>query len=424
MSPQDQVERVLKDIHVFFSKCDRCTDDPGMLKVDQKKFVDLLERLNYGIYDLMDRYEQTQISAGETQRAARKQGDQIIEQAQKKADDVYAASLLFTSDAITGIREVMERMQDSMNDMMRQVKKELFFQREELQKNESELRSQLTDLADTQTYLMLLDEISHERAMGKRDLLREREIGRAFARNLSGAGRDGADQYYKKSGAMPQEEDILDLDEVMDAKKTTIHHEAPSSAAGESVSEKREEPEIIINRDAAYFKWKESQEQAAAEETPDFPEAEKEEVHTGPSAQTTKEINLDSMRPIRVPDDRKQAAEQIGSEAAEPAFDFTKEESQDWEMPVPESLSEDERPLDEIAQSGKDLPNEEDLLKAVLRDEMELYGSDNLDIHLKETPPEPVREEYIQEAPRRHSSGMGGRLKDFLLGKDLVDDEE
>ena len=129
-------------------------------------------------------------------------------------------------------------------------------------------------------------------------------------------------------------------------------------------------------------------------------------------------------KPIRVPDDRKQAAEQIGSEAAEPAFDFTKEESQDWEMPVPESLSEDERPLDEIAQSGKDLPNEEDLLKAVLRDEMELYGSDNLDIHLKETPPEPVREEYIQEAPRRHSSGMGGRLKDFLLGKDLVDDEE
>ena len=64
MSPKDQVERVLKDIHIFFTKCQKIENEPGMVKVDQKQFMELLERLNYGLYEVLDYYEQTQQTAG------------------------------------------------------------------------------------------------------------------------------------------------------------------------------------------------------------------------------------------------------------------------------------------------------------------------------------------------------------------------
>ena len=59
MSPQDKVERVLKEIHVTFSKSEMMDGHPDKVIIDRKKFLGLLDRLNQGIYDMMDQYADT-----------------------------------------------------------------------------------------------------------------------------------------------------------------------------------------------------------------------------------------------------------------------------------------------------------------------------------------------------------------------------
>ena len=95
MSPQDKVERVLKEIHVTFSKSEMVDGHPDKVIIDRKKFLNLLDRLNQGIYDMMDQYEQTRQSRNNAERAFQKKGNEIIEAANANAEDVYAASVIY-----------------------------------------------------------------------------------------------------------------------------------------------------------------------------------------------------------------------------------------------------------------------------------------------------------------------------------------
>ena len=133
MSPQDKVERVLKEIHVTFSKSEMMDGHPDKVIIDRKKFLGLLDRLNQGIYDMMDQYEQTRQSRNNAERAFRKKGDEIIEAANANAEDVYAASVIYTADMIGAIRDLMDQTNDSMNDLFMQFKKDLREQKDKLE---------------------------------------------------------------------------------------------------------------------------------------------------------------------------------------------------------------------------------------------------------------------------------------------------
>lgn len=271
MSPQDKVERVLKEIHVAFSKSETYNGHPDKVIIDRKQFLNLLDRLNQGIYDMMDQYEQTRQSRNNAERAFRKKGDEIIEAANANAEDVYAASVIYTADMIGAIRELMDRTNDSMNDLFLQFRKDLREQKDKLQAHENELQGQLADLADTKKYLSIIDDINKERARKKRDLDAEREAGVQYAKSMiytppSSPEIKVNEQYFENSGTK-KPEDIL-------------REPAPA-----------EKPDIKINTDAAYFKWRESQkanengqEQAAdatdasggetAHPNPEFPDEE------------------------------------------------------------------------------------------------------------------------------------------------------
>ena len=240
MSPQDKVERVLKEIHVTFSKSEMVDGHPDKVIIDRKKFLGLLDRLNQGIYDMMDQYEQTRQSRNNAERAFRKKGDEIIEAANSNAEDVYAASVIYTADMIGAIRDLMDQTNDSMNDLFMQFKKDLREQKDKLQSHENELQGQLADLADTKKYLSIIDDINRQRARKNRDLEAEKEAGVQYARNMMYIPPSEPDikvneQYFEKSGTK-RPEDIL--------------------SDGAPV----EKPDIKINTNAAYFKWKASQE--------------------------------------------------------------------------------------------------------------------------------------------------------------------
>lgn len=72
--------------------------------VDKKQMSDLLARLSASIYMLMDEYELTQQSRDAADREARKRGEEIVWDASRKAEDVYAASVLYTDEAPAGCR--------------------------------------------------------------------------------------------------------------------------------------------------------------------------------------------------------------------------------------------------------------------------------------------------------------------------------
>ena len=240
MSPQDKVERVLKEIHVTFSKSEMVDGHPDKVIIDRKKFLGLLDRLNQGIYDMMDQYEQTRQSRNNAERAFRKKGDEIIEAANSNAEDVYAASVIYTADMIGAIRDLMDQTNDSMNDLFMQFKKDLREQKDKLQSHENELQGQLADLADTKKYLSIIDDINRQRARKNRDLEAEKEAGVQYARNMMYSPPSEPDikvneQYFENSGTK-RPEDIL--------------------SDGAPV----EKPDIKINTNAAYFKWKASQE--------------------------------------------------------------------------------------------------------------------------------------------------------------------
>ena len=573
MSPKDQVERVLKDIHIFFTKCQKIENEPGMVKVDQKQFMELLERLNYGLYEVLDYYEQTQQTAGETERAARRQGEQIVSNAEKRAEDVYAASLLFTSESINGIRDIMDDMHDSMNDLMRQFKKDLFSQRQQLQNNETELRSQLTDLADTRKYLQVLEDINHEHEMKKRDLEEEKEVGRAFYRGLTGAqnreakvpitdarGRFEAEDSEKTDRSAPGLEGLLNLDEPAGAsehrpiglsgvfaapkrRNERVRPEGLESSEGGFLSPPAK-PDIRVNTDAAYFKWKEKQEKEAdaeakaraekearqAAEAKAKAEAEakaraEEEARQAAEAKAKAEAEakaraeeearqaaeakakVEAEAKARAEEEARQAAEAKAKAEAEAkaraeeearqaaeakakaeaeakarteektggtreinladyrrtADGSRRDQGETREMKVIKpvgGIDNSGRPLEDVIDNGQELPNEEELLQAVLRDEMKHYSTAESGAAAETQEPlhtagvereEPIDEdlkprEYAHRSGRRHQNdaydefydfddgekekekpargGFGGKFKDFLLGKDLLDDED
>lgn len=265
MSPQDKVERVLKEIHVAFSKSETYNGHPDKVIIDRKQFLNLLDRLNQGIYDMMDQYEQTRQSRSNAERAFRKKGDEIIEAANANAEDVYAASVIYTADMIGAIRELMDHTNDSMNDLFLQFRKDLREQKDKLQAHENELQGQLADLTDTKKYLSIIDDINKERARKKRDLDAERETGVQYAKNMiytppSGPEIKVNEQYFENSGTKKPEDILCE----------------PAPA---------EKPDIKINTNAAYFKWRESQNAKAdgQEQTADAADGSGgESVHPNP----------------------------------------------------------------------------------------------------------------------------------------------
>lgn len=346
MNPQDKVERVLKEIHVTFSKSPTYNGQPDKIIIDRKQFLGLLDRLNNGIYDMMEQFEQTRQSRQNAERAFRRKGDEIIEQANSSADDIYAASVIYTADAIGRIRDLMDQTNDSMNDLFRQFRKDLREQKDLLKSHESELQAQLADLADTKKYLTVLQDINRERERKNRDLEAEKEAGNQYARSMfyTSASMPAADikvneEYFEKSGRPVPDEGTR----------------VQTAAA--------EKPDIRINTNAAYFKWKAKQD---AEN-----EAEQPEETDG--------TGEDSPQP---------EAEDSGQRQA----DISGEESGRKDPGQPEENGE---------YPDTDFPDEEAIRLAVQEDERKA-----------------LEDELDAEAAHRSKAGTGRILKNIFFGKD------
>lgn len=271
MSPQDKVERVLKDLHVFFSKCESYQGKPDKVVVDRRQFLELLDRLNKGIFEMMDTYEHTRESRARAELAFENKGKEMIADAEQKAEDVYAASVIYTANMLGEVQRLIDQANDSINDVFVQFKRELRGKKEVVRSNELELESQLHDLADAKTYQDMLSEVRREQRRQHR--IEDLHKLQLEAENPSGQGSIytpavNADvkvneEYFEKQGISPE-----------NAKTGYVPAPAPL------VNEK---PEVKVNMESEYFKRKAAAEKAereriARENGEEIPEEEAVEV--------------------------------------------------------------------------------------------------------------------------------------------------
>lgn len=232
MSAQDNIEKVLRNVHVLLSKSEPYVKEPTKVILDKQEMLDLLSQLNKAIYDIMDEYELTKQSRDRAEREFKRQGDEIVWKASRNAEDIYAASVMYTDEALNRIQDIIREANVSVSEIYADMNKQLKEQEQLIKTNQLELKATLQDLVDTEKYLKLIEdrnkEIRKDKEQGKNPEERESNI---YANRQTEIKIN--QEYFEKMG--------ISLD-------------------SDSEEQSDSEVDISIDLDADYFKWKEENE--------------------------------------------------------------------------------------------------------------------------------------------------------------------
>ena len=232
MSAQDNTEKILRSLHILLSKSEPYAKEPTKVIVDKQQMLDLLAQLNKSVYDIMDEYELTKQSRDRAEREFQKHGDEIVWNASRKAEDIYAASVMYTDEALNRVQDIMKEADLAFADIYADLDRKLKEEEQLIKRNQLELKSTLQDLLDTEKYLKLIDDRN-------RELQKEKEKGKPIEEQESNiyANRQTEikinQEYFDKMG--------ISLDDGV-------------------VEEDDPEIDIKIDLDADYFQWVEEKE--------------------------------------------------------------------------------------------------------------------------------------------------------------------
>ena len=287
MSAHDETEKVLRQIHLLLSKSEPYSKDPKKIVVEKQQVLDLLADLNKSIYNIMDEYELTQRSRDRAEREFRKHGDEIVWDASRKAEDIYAASVMYTDEALNRVWQIMHETSEQMQEICKKMEDELKEKEKMVKSNQLELKSQLQDLRDTEKYMTLIDERN-------RELQRQKEAGKpVYARaekNLY-ANRQTeikVNTAYLERLGIASEEEADEVEEATgDVKVSSSNKESSGNNASSSNKESsgnkenytdkdkkdmspeelEREEQLRADLDADYFNWKEQEEEKSEEKS-------------------------------------------------------------------------------------------------------------------------------------------------------------
>lgn len=171
MNANDKTEKVLREIHIMLSKAEPYKPEPSRVIINKQQMIDLLAELNKCIYAMQDEYELTEQSRNHAEREFRKKGDKIVWDASRKAEDVYAASVIYTDEALSRVRDIINDTNESLEKLCKNMKDRIAEQEKIVKTNQYELKGQLQDLSDTEKYLKIIDdrnkEIERQKNAGK-----------------------------------------------------------------------------------------------------------------------------------------------------------------------------------------------------------------------------------------------------------------
>lgn len=248
MSTQDNLERVLRDIHVMISRSELYDKTGEKIIVEKQLMFEQLNRLNACIYEMMDEYEATKQSRDKAEREAKKQGDRILWNASRSAEDVYAAAVLYTDEALTRAQDIMKAAQESVKELMEKTEEEMKQRCAVLKENQSELRGQLQDMVDTEKYLKLIEERNKEIEKEKREKEEGKDAGTREKQREKSRYED------RKTGIKINPEYFEKIGQPLEEKEET-QKEAEAENKAEQKG-KGKGPRITVDLDSEYFRWK------------------------------------------------------------------------------------------------------------------------------------------------------------------------
>ena len=266
MGAQDNTEKVLRSLHVLLSKSEPYPKEPSKVIIDKQQVIDLLAELNTCIYQIMDEYELTIRSRDKAERDFHKKGDQIIWDASRKAEDIYAASVMYMDETLNRMQDIMQEADKKVGAIYQKIKEQMEKEEKVLRTNKSELKGQLQDLVDTEKYLKIIEErnreIEKEKMEGRPEYEQEKREEKAIYANRQTDIKINQ-EYLDKLGLSVPEEPVEEPEKVPEEPEV----QAPVMVEDDDEELKQLEAELRVNLDADYFKWKDEQEeQEAAEE--------------------------------------------------------------------------------------------------------------------------------------------------------------
>lgn len=256
MSAQDRTEQIFRDIYIMLSKCEIYDKMTNSIIVDKKELLMHLKNLNTSIYDIMEEYDMTQQSRDAAERAFRKKGNELVSDAKLKAEDVYAASVIYTDEALCRVQDIMQEAVDSVKGIYDKMNEQLLQEKKNVRNDQSELKGLLQSMADSDKYLKLIEERNRQI---KKEKEKEKEGIESKASPYAAIKPEIKinAEYFEKAGIALEEEP---KEEVPEEKKE------PVSA------------QVNVNLDADYFKWKE--ETAGENEAVEKPAEKKTEKYS------------------------------------------------------------------------------------------------------------------------------------------------
>ena len=130
--------------------------------------LDVLKQLAVCMSEVMDEYELTKQGREQAQRENRKIGEEIINDARAKAEDVYAASVMYTDEALRRILDIMDEANESVKAVYDSMGEKLANERKLVSGDKLELKSLLQDLKDTDKYMGIIEERNKKIAKEKK----------------------------------------------------------------------------------------------------------------------------------------------------------------------------------------------------------------------------------------------------------------
>lgn len=156
MGSRNKTEEVLKKIHVFLATAEPSIGSSRKVVVDKYEFLDLLKELNVCIADMMEEYEVSEDSRDRANREHKKKSEEIKKDAKRDAEDIYAASIMYSDQALRRIMDSIDDARVRMGEVLSRTDVLLREQRRIVKDNQLELISRLESLKDTDKYMRLI----------------------------------------------------------------------------------------------------------------------------------------------------------------------------------------------------------------------------------------------------------------------------
>jgi len=208
MNVQDKLERILREMHILLSRAPSPKGKGEYVLIQKKEMQRHLGSISQAVREMMDEYEATQQSRNRKELEAENQRLEILRNANHQAQDIYAASVIYSEDALGRIQDIISQPEQETKKILKNLNREMEEEKRRIRSNQTELITQLEDMKDTAKYMRLIEdrnrEIAKEKAK-KQEKERPKESRRREEREAGEKTAKTETEIIKETAKEPEE---------------------------------------------------------------------------------------------------------------------------------------------------------------------------------------------------------------------------